>query len=655
MANSAVIGALRVDLGIDSAKFSSGLERARGNLINFKSANDNLARSLGISSRALTTMRLAAVGVAVAVGAVLVAATRKFAAETGEAQKVQAQLAARLASTGAVAGQTIDSLNKNASALQKITTYGDEAIGTSQALLLTFTNIRGPVFERATKAILDMSTALEQDLKSSTIQLGKALNDPIKGITALTKVGVTFTDAQKTMVESMVEAGETGKAQALILKEIETQMGGAAEAARNTLPGALDALKNSWGNVFEVADDKTSKLTDTINGLTEIIQSPAFIEFVNIIGVTLVGALAKAVEWAVKLFNALSAIPGALRDAGNAIANLPGSKAISGFLNGSNSFKNREVKDLDRYIASSQGRLAKARAGGNSRSVLLEERELNRLLAERKKITDMIAGAGSLSSVGKVPQIGNILTTGMPSFSGGIAGTGLNKGSGSRVVKDASEDIQEIASESLEVLTSVGNELKQDFGSDVANSWFWNPDGLGGELEGLTSGFEEIGDSAKEAADIISNGLERAITSGDGFKETLISIGKELLALSFRKSVLEPMSNGLSSLIGSALGSFGGFRAAGGPVSAGSAYVVGERGPELFMPRSNGQIVPNGGGGVHVTVGVSADNNGNILPFVESVTQRSLTRAAPQIVAASVRQVDRNFGSMSVKAQRQQL
>ena len=63
--------------------------------------------------------------------------------------------------------------------------------------MLTFTGVGKDVFPQAIQTVLDMSQALGQDLKSSTVQLGKALNSPIDGITALSRVGVSFTDAQK--------------------------------------------------------------------------------------------------------------------------------------------------------------------------------------------------------------------------------------------------------------------------------------------------------------------------------------------------------------------------------------------------------------------------------------------------------------------------
>jgi phage-related protein len=168
-----------------------------------------------------------------------------------ESETVQSQLAAVLESTHGAAGLYIEDLNDQANALQRITKFGDEAIGSAQSLLLTFTNIKGPIFQEATQTILDMSTALGQDLKSSAIQLGKALNDPINGVTALQRVGVSFTDSQKEVIASLVEAGKTEEAQTMILKELNTEFGGSAVAAGKTFAGQMVILKNRIDNLME--------------------------------------------------------------------------------------------------------------------------------------------------------------------------------------------------------------------------------------------------------------------------------------------------------------------------------------------------------------------------------------------------------------------
>ena len=123
-------------------------------------------------------------------------------------------------STGASAWTTVEALQANADALQQLTTHGDESIESMQSVLLTFTNIKGDVFDDATVGILNMSDALGMDLQSSAILVGKALNDPVAGISAMSRAGITFTEEQKATIARLVEIGDTAGAQAVIMGEL---------------------------------------------------------------------------------------------------------------------------------------------------------------------------------------------------------------------------------------------------------------------------------------------------------------------------------------------------------------------------------------------------------------------------------------------------
>lgn len=171
--------------------------------------------------------------------------------------KADAQLKATLKSTNEAAGRSFEQLKQQAQELQKITLFGDEETQQAQALLATFTQVRTEVFDQSIPLIQDYATAIATasgttvDLKSASLQVGKALNDPIKGISALGRAGVTFSEQQKEQIRLFQEGGETAKAQAIILKELESQFGGSAEAAAKAGLGGYTQIQNKFNDIKE--------------------------------------------------------------------------------------------------------------------------------------------------------------------------------------------------------------------------------------------------------------------------------------------------------------------------------------------------------------------------------------------------------------------
>lgn len=231
------VAALQAVMGWDDDRFRRGVAGTESRFHKFGSVIKTGALAAG-----------AAIGTGLAVSA------KVGFDEFNEGQKVAAQTAAVLKSTGGAANVTAKQIDQLAASLMMKTGIDDEAIKTGSNLLLTFTNIRNEVgkgndiFTQATKITQDMSVALGQDTKSSAIQLGKALNDPIRGITALRRVGVSFTEAQQKQITKLVESGKTMDAQKLILGELTKEFGGSAEAAGKTFSGQLNVLKETFKN-----------------------------------------------------------------------------------------------------------------------------------------------------------------------------------------------------------------------------------------------------------------------------------------------------------------------------------------------------------------------------------------------------------------------
>lgn len=192
--------------------------------------------------------------------------------ELAQAQRVTAQTNAVLKSTGKIANVTAGQVSNMAESLMALSGVDDEAIQSGENLLLTFTKIRNEagkgndIFNQATLATLNLSVAMGKDMSSAAILVGKALNDPIRGVTALTRAGIQLTEAQKATILAMVESGNVMGAQKIILEELTTQFGGSAKAAGETLPGQLAILKESAKNLL------AEGLQPLIPGIVALVQ-----------------------------------------------------------------------------------------------------------------------------------------------------------------------------------------------------------------------------------------------------------------------------------------------------------------------------------------------------------------------------------------------
>jgi phage-related protein len=201
------------------------------------------------------------VGLAAA-GAAVVAVGASFASglkAAMESEQITAQTEAVLKSTGNAAGVTGKQVQDLANTISAYSGKSDESVREAQNMLLTFKQVRNEtgkgndVFTQATKSIADMSTALGTDMKASSLQVGKALNDPIKGTAMLGRAGVQFTQGQKDQIKAMQESGNLMGAQKIVLKELEGQFGGSAKAAGDTFAGSMEKVKNAFGDTIRDA------------------------------------------------------------------------------------------------------------------------------------------------------------------------------------------------------------------------------------------------------------------------------------------------------------------------------------------------------------------------------------------------------------------
>lgn len=467
-----------------------------------------------------------------------------------DSEAAGAQLEAVLKSTGKAAGITRKDLDAQSSALEKMTTFSDEAVASAQSMLLTFTNVKGGVFKESIPVILDMSQALGQDLKSSSIQLGKALNDPIQGITALRRVGVAFSDDQQKVIEKLVNTGKVAEAQRLILKELNTEFGGSAKAAGDTFAGSMARLENQIDNVKESIGQLIVRvLTPLISNIAQFVAS---------------------VDW-----------DAVMERAADALKNLEGQMR-------------RFLTPIAIFISD-----------------------------HKEQLIDGIKRFGEALLI--VMPIVGILTVAMTAFSSPITLV-IAAVIALRLAWDFLKAKFEEGGPIVESLKLIVQVLWQE----LQNLWhviqeqlvpalqqLWKQIAplllpalkILGEFAGafLVAAFLAFVALLTDVVNQLASFIQRVNTVIDSLKKIWEWVNKVTSGFFGLKDILKEInfSNlgiGLHNLLGKISG-----RASGGPIEAGRPYIVGEKGPELIVPRSSGMVMPNGGGGI--TINMNGNNS----------------------------------------------
>lgn len=236
-------------------------------------AMSGLSAKAGALGRVLGSLGPAGLGAAGGIGAVgsaMFKGTMSFA----EWDKRMRRTDALLKATGSAAGLSALELERFAKN-RDLATLGDrneimDAINT----LMTFKSIQGETFLQTIALGQDMSATFGQSLKSSVTMLGKALEDPVTGLTALRRVGVTFTEQEKKLIKAMLDANDAAGAQAQILDVLRRQVGGASDAEAGGLCGSLDTLSFRWREFLESVE-QTRSFGATVDALAESFHSLA--------------------------------------------------------------------------------------------------------------------------------------------------------------------------------------------------------------------------------------------------------------------------------------------------------------------------------------------------------------------------------------------
>ena len=275
---------MAVGVNIVSTFDSKGISKAIKDFQKLEGAGNKATFGLRTFDKGMTntlkTVGKVAAGVAVAAGAI----GFKLASAAYESQKVMAQTEAIIKATGGAANVTATQISNLSEKLSMQIGVDDELIQKSANLLLTFKQVQNQVGEG--NNIFDRAVITAQDLgnvfgsaDAAAMQLGKALSDPEKGISALRRAGINFTDQQKEQIKTLVQSGDVLGAQKLILAEVESQVGGTAAATAT----GFDRMRVAMGNVAEefgailipyiekFADFVVQKVVPYLNKLADVI------------------------------------------------------------------------------------------------------------------------------------------------------------------------------------------------------------------------------------------------------------------------------------------------------------------------------------------------------------------------------------------------
>lgn len=250
---------LNVRLKGDSASYTNAVFKG-------KAANDAFNRSVGGVSKGLTAIngplngvsgrfsalnslvnssagKMALFGAAMAGSALAVASSVK---EFDNYERQQLKVQQLLETTGYAAGLSSKALEDNANAVALATLASVEEINDAQGVLLSFKAVQGETFTDAIMLAQDMAAVFGGSAKEKALQLGKALESPTEGLTALKRSGVSFTESEKDMIRQMDATGQRAEAQRFILEKLADQVGGSGRAQAGGLSGSVDTLGQRW-------------------------------------------------------------------------------------------------------------------------------------------------------------------------------------------------------------------------------------------------------------------------------------------------------------------------------------------------------------------------------------------------------------------------
>jgi hypothetical protein len=243
-------------LTLNASDFVRGIDRSKKSASSLKTSMSSIGSGIGSAFSSITkgvgAIGIAATGAAAAIGGI----TYKLISIGEEGLQAENRIKSVVKTMGLFGTQSGDvasRLIEMADATELATGVDGDLIMAAQAKLATFKELAktagttGGAFDRATQASVDMAAVFGGDASNYAVQLGKALEDPEKGLAALKRTGALTTSQIKAISEEFAATGNRAKAFDQVLKAIETQVGGAANATAS----GMSRIKVSIGQMLE--------------------------------------------------------------------------------------------------------------------------------------------------------------------------------------------------------------------------------------------------------------------------------------------------------------------------------------------------------------------------------------------------------------------
>ena len=247
---------------------NSGVEEAKGVIEGF-------AEEAGAAGRVLMAIGPAGLIAGAAIG-VLAVGMKECVEEAEKFNTEQRKLDAVLQATSLSAGRTKEQLTEMAEGYAHTTLFTSEQVQQSEAILLTYKRIQGDVFDQALQQTMNISALFGNDLTSASRAVGRALEDPVNGMTALTRAGVSLDPVMKANIKNLAETGQLAEAQKLLLDQLAKSVGGQAQAQDQGVTGAMHNLSESVKEVkiaFGENIEESGLLESAINRLAKGFQN----------------------------------------------------------------------------------------------------------------------------------------------------------------------------------------------------------------------------------------------------------------------------------------------------------------------------------------------------------------------------------------------